>query len=82
MGEDLKKSKKQNYLYKPLSLSAGMLQEAGISFGKKQTLLLDNSIRRLAEEVDAKELRFWGKILTREQDYYVVQGVSLKKNKT
>lgn len=79
---DVKKSKKQNYLYKPLGLSSGILQEAGISFGKKQTYLLDNSIRKLAEEADAKQLRFWGKILTRGQDYYVVQGTSFKKNKS
>lgn len=79
---DVKKIKKQHYLYKPLALSSGILEEAGISFGRKQTQLLDNSIRRLGDEVNAKQLRFWGKIMTRKQDYFVVQGVSLKQNKT
>jgi hypothetical protein len=59
-----------------------MFEWAGISFGNKETYLLDNSIKKMAETIDAKNLRFWGKIFTRKQDYYVVQGISLKKNKT
>jgi hypothetical protein len=33
-------------------------------------------LKVLAAETKAKELRFWGKILTRTRDYYVAEGVS------
>ena len=79
---DVKTLKKQPYLYRPLMETTGMLEWAGISFGKKEAYLLDNSIKKLASAVDAKQLRFWGKILAKKQDYYVVQGISSKKNKT
>lgn len=33
-----------------------------------------------AHKVHAKKIRFWGKILTKSADYYVIQGVAIKKN--
>ena len=59
-----------------------MFNQVGISFGNKEVYLLDSSIKKLAETVDAKDLRFWGKVLTRKQDYYIVKGISSKANKT
>ncbi len=32
------------------------------------------SLRKLAEKSKAKELRFWGKILTTGKDYYIAEG--------
>lgn len=40
------------------------------------------SVKKLAMSVKAKRMRFWGKIQTREQDYYVIQGFSQKVNNT
>lgn len=34
------------------------------------------SIKKLAENYKAKELRFWGKILTSGGDYFVAEGVT------
>ena len=33
------------------------------------------SIKKLAKETEAKELRFWGKVLCQEKDYYVAEGI-------
>ncbi|CAM9292680.1 unnamed protein product [Choristocarpus tenellus] len=55
---------------------ANMWEWAGISFGRLETYRLYLSVRKLAESLpgDHESLRFWGKISTREQDYFLVEG--------
>mmetsp|Transcript_7086 Transcript_7086/g.12959 ORF Transcript_7086/g.12959 Transcript_7086/m.12959 type:complete len:468 (-) Transcript_7086:31-1434(-) len=53
---------------------AEMLRQAGVDFGEDETYRLHLSLKRLLETSGAAELRFWGKILTREKDYYVAEG--------
>ena len=36
----------------------------------------------MAVNVQAKRMRFWGKLLTNTQDYYIAQGISTKPNNT
>lgn len=37
------------------------------------------SLRKLAEQTKAKEIRFWGKILTTGKDYYIAEGLISKE---
>uniref|UniRef100_A0A7S2XZR7 Uncharacterized protein n=1 Tax=Fibrocapsa japonica TaxID=94617 RepID=A0A7S2XZR7_9STRA len=55
---------------------ANMWEWAGISFGREQTYRLYLSVKTLAESLnpDYESLRFWGKINTRNGDYYIVEG--------
>mmetsp|Transcript_12860 Transcript_12860/g.10991 ORF Transcript_12860/g.10991 Transcript_12860/m.10991 type:complete len:98 (-) Transcript_12860:1050-1343(-) len=52
-----------------------ILERAGISFGEDETYLLYKSLKNLAATTQAKELRFWGKILGSEEDYWVAEGL-------
>ena len=36
--------------------------------------MLQRSLVKLAEETGARDLRFWGKIYTQKNDYYIVEG--------
>jgi len=54
---------------------AKILEMAGISFGEEETYLLSKSLTKLAAKTNAKELRFWGKILGTQADYYVAEGL-------
>lgn len=56
-----------------------MLEWAGISFSEEETYRIYTSIRKLAEAAKCDELRFWGKILGSEKDYYVVEGITSNK---
>lgn len=47
---------------------------AGIDFGEYSTLLLQKSLKKLAISSQATFLRFWGKILGTQKDYYIVEG--------
>lgn len=51
-----------------------MLQWAGISFGENESYRIHKSMQRLAHLSGATSLRFWGKMLTSKQDYYVIEG--------
>mmetsp|Transcript_43689 Transcript_43689/g.57885 ORF Transcript_43689/g.57885 Transcript_43689/m.57885 type:complete len:103 (+) Transcript_43689:419-727(+) len=51
-----------------------MLEWAGISFGKENTLRLQKSIKRLAIMSGAEVLRFGGKIFGSQQDYWIAIG--------
>jgi len=48
-------------------------QWAGIGFGEQETYRLQKSIKKLATDTGANELRFFGKILGTQKDYYVVE---------
>ena len=47
---------------------------AGVNLGDDTSRLVTQTMRRLASKVKPKTLKFWGRVLAREQDYYVIQG--------
>ncbi|KAL4493537.1 hypothetical protein ABPG72_007545 [Tetrahymena utriculariae] len=57
-----------------------MLQMAGIGFGEEESQRIAMSIKKLAEESKASQIRFWGKILCSGKDYYVAEGVTSNEN--
>lgn len=59
--------------YPDLNEEANVFEWAGVSFGKEETYRLYLAIKQLAG-AEATPLKFWGKIITRSGDYYVVQG--------
>lgn len=52
-----------------------MLEWAGISLGEEMSCLIQKSIKRLAKMSGASNLRFFGKIMGSENDYWVAQGI-------
>jgi len=54
---------------------AEMLEWAGICFGEDDTYRLGKSIKRLAVMSGADRIRFAGKVLGTQRDYWVVSGV-------
>ena len=71
-----KKQKNLNILFPNFNVDATLLDWVGVSFGEDDTYCIGLSIKKLAENYKAKELRFWGKILTKNGDYYVAEGVT------
>ncbi|EGR33145.1 radial spoke head protein, putative [Ichthyophthirius multifiliis] len=57
-----------------------MLQIAGISFGEEEVQNISMSLRKLAQQTNASQIRFWGKILTSGKDYYVAEGITSNQN--
>jgi radial spoke head protein 4A len=57
---------------------ANLLEWAGISLGKSEVYKLFLSVKKFAESLpgEVESLRFFGKIETRGQPYYVVQGLA------
>jgi len=51
-----------------------MLENAGVYFGEEESYRIQMSIKKLADLTKATELRFWGKLLCIEKDYYVAEG--------
>ena len=47
---------------------------AGVSFGEYDTMLLQKSLRNLLARTGASQMRFWGKVLGNEFDYFVAEG--------
>jgi len=52
---------------------------AGVHFGENETYLLQRSLTKLSHETKAKSIRFWGKILGSQEDYYIAE-VDLEAN--
>ncbi|GMH95821.1 hypothetical protein TrST_g12223 [Triparma strigata] len=59
-----------------LMADAGMYEWAGVSFGKTETYRLYLSIKKFCETLDAgyQAVKFWGKVTSRDGDYYVCYG--------
>lgn len=55
------------------------LKSAGISLGENNYQTLSKVMKVLAVEKQAKQLRFWGKILG-FHDYWVIQGLTTRKS--
>lgn len=58
------------------SLEAPYFAWAGIGFGDSLSRVITQSLRRLADNIKPKSLRFWGRIFAREQDYYIAQSIT------
>ncbi len=52
-----------------------MLEWAGFCFGEEDSHRLGKSIKRLAQMSGAERIRFAGKVLGTQKDYWVVSGV-------
>lgn len=54
---------------------AAMFEWAGVGLGKDESYHISASLRKLAIDIPALErIRFWGKILGTEGDYYIAEG--------
>ena len=51
-----------------------MFEWSGISFGDAETFRIYKAMKRLAKTSGATHLRFWGKFLGRQRDYFVIEG--------
>ena len=51
---------------------------AGLALPKEEVYMIDKHFALIANMFKAEEVRFWGKILGTEKDYYVMQGRSLQ----
>ncbi len=71
----MKKTPTQNYIIPNLNAEYQALKTAGISIGENNFYYLSKVLKVIASKNNAKEIRFWGKILGRK-DYYVIQGLS------
>jgi len=47
---------------------------AGVGFGEFDTMLLQKSLKNLLASSGASQVRFWGKVLGNEFDYFVAEG--------
>lgn len=50
-----------------------MLEKAGVGFGEETTYLIFKAVERFVVTKGVKEAKFWGKILGREKDYYILE---------
>lgn len=50
-----------------------MFEWCGISLGQEQNYRITMALKRLYKERKPELIRFWGKILTRKKDYYVIE---------
>jgi radial spoke head protein 4A len=51
-----------------------MFEWSGISFGDQECYTIYKAMKRLAKLSGATKLRFWGKFLGRQRDYFVLEG--------
>ncbi|MCQ2819820.1 MAG: hypothetical protein MJ252_21355 [archaeon] len=58
------------------------LSYAGISFGDKESLLLTNSLKSLSSNLTSGSIKFFGKIMGSEKDYYIAEGVDMESSNT
>ncbi|XP_014477558.1 PREDICTED: radial spoke head protein 6 homolog A [Dinoponera quadriceps] len=49
------------------------LEQTGVGLPRHEMVLLNLSIRKLASEVPVENIRFWGKVLGKPKNYYVVE---------
>lgn len=48
---------------------------AGLGFSEEESFILQQSINRLAKNMNMKKLKFWGKITGSQKDYFVAYGL-------
>jgi len=55
---------------------AAMFEWAGVGFGRQESYAIAMSMKKLASEIPSlSKLRFWGKMLGTNADYYVAEGL-------
>lgn len=60
------------------SLNRHVFNQAGVELGEFGSLILQKSLNQLAASTEAKALRFWGKILGSQKNYYIVEALEPK----
>lgn len=50
-----------------------MFEWAGLGFSRDESHRLCTSLNKLFWKTKAQNIRFWGKMLTRNRDYYIVE---------
>jgi len=50
-----------------------MFESVGISLGKEEFYRLQVAAEKLYKSTGANQIRFWGKMLARDRDYYVIE---------
>ncbi|EGR34905.1 radial spoke head protein, putative [Ichthyophthirius multifiliis] len=70
----------QQILFPDFYNENAMLEIAGINFSEEESQIIQMSIRRLADQKQASQIRFWGKILCQQQDYYIAEGITANEN--
>lgn len=68
-------TKNKTFIMPNVQEEARLFEWAGISFGEEETYKLSKAMKRLATLSGASRLRFWGKILGIQRDYWVIEGV-------
>ena len=52
---------------------AKWFERAGVGFGEECTYLIFKSLERFSILKQVKELKFWGKIMCSDRDYYIAE---------
>lgn len=75
---DRRSIKSKQFAMPNFAEEAEMLEWAGFCFGEEDTYRLGKSIKRLAQMSGAERIRFAGKVLGTQKDYWVVSGVLIE----
>ena len=67
------------YLLSKFASQHEQLRWAGVGLTREEAYLIDKHTAMVAEQNQAEEVRFWGKVLGSVADYYVLQGRALKE---
>lgn len=68
-------TKNKTFIMPNVQEEARLFEWAGVSFGEEETYKLSKAMKRLATLSGASRLRFWGKILGIQRDYWIIEGV-------
>lgn len=52
---------------------AKLFEKAGVGFGEETTYIIFKAVERFCVTKQIKEAKFWGKILGRQRDYYILE---------
>ena len=69
-------SRQRNCVLTKFSIQNEKLKWAGFSLPKEEVYMIDKHLTLVSEIFKAEEVRFWGKILGSNKDYYIMQGRS------
>jgi hypothetical protein len=73
---DVQTSTNRDYIVGKVGVQGEKLRWAGYGLTREEISILENQLRTVGDKNQVKEIRFWGKILGTERDYYVLQGVT------
>lgn len=55
---------------------AKLFEKAGVGFGEETTYIIFKAVERFCVTKQIKEVKFWGKILGRQKDYYILESAA------